>query len=546
MLSSSLSGLFLIGDMKLPSKNNPLTILSLGGLGYIILHVSQRYIRWLLSPLRRQGVPGPQNLSFWWGAFFTIRSEPFMEPHLRWIHSLECGWDIPLLHYTQQLGSSSLLLLDKEIVKQVLSAPYGKSTRRFGKDVRFLRNILGLGLVTAQGVTWKKHRKIIQPAFYTESIKDTLGKTVPPLTQSLVACWKQAGNQREIDVSSHLSSLTLDVIGRVAFSHEFGALKSVQRWALEEERQEQNRDQLRHEQLDDPFVQAFTNSFRPTFAGSLAFFLGQPWMSRWFSPTTKRTTRALNSAVDQVISNAKVNVFAEKESTKNDRTKSLLDLLLGAANETLNDVELRDEAKTFIFAGHETTSTWCYMAIYALVTYPSIQEKVYQDIVRFCNDADNTITLETIEKMEYFSAFLQEVLRLHSPVGMFTRITQFQENFAGYKIPKGARLVISPYLLHRHPKYWDDPLEFQPERWLNPCEEFSKRIRFVFLPFSGGGRNCIGYRFATVEAKLILAELIRSFVFELAPSQKDTKFTFSNMVVLRTKPRLKIVVTSRE
>jgi cytochrome P450 len=106
--------------------------------------------------------------------------------------------------------------------------------------------------------------------------------------------------------------------------------------------------------------------------------------------------------------------------------------------------------------------------------------------------------------------------------------------------------LISPYLLHRHPKYWDDPDEFKPERWLEKGEEFMSRIRFAFLPFSAGGRNCIGQRFATMEAKLIMAELIRSFVFQIAPSQAKTKFEISNLIVMRTKPSLKVVVKSRD
>lgn len=106
--------------------------------------------------------------------------------------------------------------------------------------------------------------------------------------------------------------------------------------------------------------------------------------------------------------------------------------------------------------------------------------------------------------------------------------------------------MISPYLLHRHPKYWDHPNEFKPERWLEKSEDFAARIRFAFFPFSAGGRNCIGQRFATLEAKLIMAELVRSFVFHIAPSQAKTEFSISNLIVIKTKPSLKVVVKSRD
>mmetsp|Transcript_34479 Transcript_34479/g.83650 ORF Transcript_34479/g.83650 Transcript_34479/m.83650 type:complete len:153 (-) Transcript_34479:296-754(-) len=131
-------------------------------------------------------------------------------------------------------------------------------------------------------------------------------------------------------------------------------------------------------------------------------------------------------------------------------------------------------------------------------------------------------------------------------VGAIGRYSNETVTLAGKEIPPNTRIVLSTYVLGRHPKYWDDPNDFKPERWLDKSEEFSARIRFAFFPFSAGGRNCIGQRFATMEAKLIMAELIRSFVFNLAPSLKGTKFELSNMVVMRPKPDLKVVIKSRD
>jgi cytochrome P450 len=103
--------------------------------------------------------------------------------------------------------------------------------------------------------------------------------------------------------------------------------------------------------------------------------------------------------------------------------------------------------------------------------------------------------------------------------------------------------------LHRHPKYWKDPESFQPERWIHKDdaahEEFMAKIRFVYIPFSVGSRVCIGQRFATIEAKLILVSLIQAFSFQIAPSQRDTDFTFTNLITMKTKPELKVSVKSR-
>jgi cytochrome P450 len=537
---------------------------------YAAVILAKKYVDFLTNPLRNKKL-GPSDGNFLWGQFWVIRKEPFMEPHLRTINTIT-GWDIPFLYYTLMLGKPSLAILDKTIVKEILCAPYGKKPLRFVKDIRFLETILGDGLVTLQGEDWMRHRSIIQPAFLAQSIRETLTTLVPPATQRLKAYWKQAEG-REIDVTSHLSSLTLDVIGGAAFSHEFHALDSVQRWA-ESSISEADGDTLA--EIDDPFVKAFGDSFTFTTIGTVAFILGIPSINRWFNSNTKNSRKTLNAAVDSVIENAKTTMLKSKEDisekadpnstgdgdhgTQEDNNtlhyKSLLQLLLeaheGESKKTLDDVELRDEVKTFIFAGHETTSTWCYNAIFALTQYPDIQEKVFQDIQKHApREATRLLELETVEQMEYFNAFLQEVLRMFPPIGMFTRSTNTDGETFGtpYNIRKGTRITIPVYLLHRHPKYWKNPEAFQPERWIFDSDQardtFLAEIRFAFLPFSAGGRNCIGQKFANHEAKLIMAELIRTFVFRVAPSQRDVKFTMSNVVAMRTKPRLKIVVKTR-
>ncbi|KAL3921239.1 MAG: hypothetical protein SGILL_002851 [Bacillariaceae sp.] len=518
---------------------------------YLVTKVVIKYIKFLTDPLRSAKL-GPVG-GFWLGQFRTIRQEPYMDPHQRWVKEI-AGWDAPFLFYTLMFGMPSVLIMDKEIVREVLTAPYGKQPMRFVKQVPFLKNILGEGLVTLQGPDWMRHRSILQPAFLRQALKETLTSVVPPMAKQLVDSWKLAGEGREIDVSSHLSALTLDVIGRVAFSHEFCALESIERWAKTPSEDDEG-GML--SDLDDPLIRAFTELFKFTWIGTLAFALNQPWISRNFNRRTINGRKALNGAVDDIIEEAKKQQSQPKPSNGSKTTKSLLQIMMEVAHEEgppgskkwLDDLELRDEVKTFVFAGHETTQTWCYQAIYSLCQYPDIQEKAYLDIRKHVKP-NEPITLEHVENMEYFNAFLQEVLRMFPPIGAFPRASTQVETFGTkYKIQAGTRILISIYMLHHHPKYWKDPETFSPERWIfasdQEREKFMSDIRFAFLPFSAGGRNCIGQRFATIEAKLILAELMRSFVFKVAPSQSDTKFTLTSFVALKTKPRLKVVVKER-
>jgi cytochrome P450 len=500
--------------------------------------------------------------NFMWGEFFTIRKEPFMQPHMRWWK--KAGYDVPMLRYTGVMGNSSLIILDKDIVKEILTAPAGKNDYRFAKDGRFLANLIGDGLVSLDGAQWMRHRQIIQPAFQTNALKEALTASVPPLVSKFVEYWSLAINNKnnkeeppsEIDLASHLSALTLEVIGQVAFSHEFHALEGVKQWAINNKSGDGKLDAV-----DDPLITAMIETFKLTVLGTVIFLSKSAWADKYLNPRTRVLRKHLDEAVDAIVENARKNNSSE-------RPKSLLQLLLQAeennsdssdstrktssvSNRTLNNVELRDEMKTFIVAGHETTSTLCYWAIYALATLPDVQERVFQEISQHVKKNGNEpLDLETVEEVEYFTAFLNEVQRMYPPVGMITRITRFEETLAGHQIPAHTRLTIPIHLLHRHPKYWKDPESFQPERWIHKDdaarEEFMDKIRFVYIPFSAGGRNCIGQRFATIEAKLILVPLIQAFTFQVAPSQRDTDFTFTNFITMKTKPGLKVCVKSRE
>ena len=161
---------------------------------WLFLRFLVKYVKYLFNPLRH--APGPKRRSFVFGEFLTVRTSPFMEPQRRWIQAT--GWNVPLLHYPVLFGQSSLLILDKDIVKQIMTSPYGKEPLRFQKDLRFLKHTLGEGLVTSEGDVWMRHRQIIQPAFYTNVLKKALQKIVPPMTHRLVECWK-ASQGRGID-----------------------------------------------------------------------------------------------------------------------------------------------------------------------------------------------------------------------------------------------------------------------------------------------------------------------------------------------------------
>lgn len=516
--------------------------------GYQLLRVTRRFVRWSTSPLWK--LPGPRNRSFFFGSFWEILQRPFMEPHKEWWES--AGKETTdLLHYTGWLGSSAVVILNADYAKQILGANNRTDNPPYIKIAPGLERLLGNGLVTLEGLDWHRHRRIIHPSFQVSFLRSNLDRTVPSRVDSVLQAWKKAGQHRSIDLSSHFSMLTLDILGEVAFAHDFRGMEAIREWAVKEAKPcNENKPLDELPQVSDGLIRAMNNSMRASPSRILMGVLGMSFLDR----EATRTYDELNTAVQQVVTDARTRCN-QKDRNQNDlpptkyAPKSVLEALLDAkdaegqpgnkSRKTLSNEELVAEVKTFLVAGHETTSTWCYWAVYCLCKYPEVQEKLYQEILEHSTDSrDSNIDLETVEQMPYLDAFLNEVLRLYSPVGMMVRYNNRQELFGKAKIPPRTRLVIPMHLLHRSPRYWRDPEDFRPERWMSQDKPYSHP--YAFLPFSHGPRNCIGYRFATMEAKLILAPMIRSVRFELTPELREAKFDLTSFVTVKAKPAVKV------
>ena len=516
---------------------------------YQLVKISRRFIRWYCTPLWK--LPGPRR-TFWLGTFVEVMKAPFMEPHFKWWDEAaspsQSREDVDMIHYTGFTGHSSVAILNADFVKQILVANY--RAPRYAKKFFNIERLLGRGLVTLEGEDWHRHRRIIHPSFQAGFLKTSLSASVPQRVNTLIECWKKAGADRPINASSHFSMLTLDILGDVAYAHDFHGMQSVQDWVHQSHQEGKSIGDV--PPVSDRLIKAMNASFRASPKRMLLGMLGLGFMD--FESTRTRAT--LNEAVDEVVENARKRYDrrnaaipsndkdAGKSSSKY-TAKSLLELLLNAKDtepdqssktapsRAFNSKELRDEVKTFLIAGHETTSTWCYWAVFCMCKHPEIQERLYQDIMKHCGSSD-VMDLDTIERMSYFDAFLQEVLRYYSPVGMIIRHTVQEETYGETTIPPNTRLVIPTYLIHRSPRYWKNPDEFLPERWLDDETPYSHP--YAYLPFSAGPRNCIGYRFATMEAKLILAPIIRAIRFELVPELRETEFSLTSYITVKAKP----------
>jgi cytochrome P450 len=178
----------------------------------------------------------------------------------------------------------------------------------------------------------------------------------------------------------------------------------------------------------------------------------------------------------------------------------------------VTDTELRDQVLTIAMAGHETTAKTLTWTLYLLDRHPEVA-------ARLAGEVDAALggrlpTAADLDKLTLCQQVIEEALRLYPPVWQITRRALGPDALAGYDVTPGALIAISPYLLHRNPRYWDEPDAFRPERFAAGSAAYPSHL---YLPFGGGPRICIGQHFALVEATLVLATLLREIRLEVVP-----------------------------
>jgi cytochrome P450 len=182
----------------------------------------------------------------------------------------------------------------------------------------------------------------------------------------------------------------------------------------------------------------------------------------------------------------------------------------------MSDRQLRDELVTLFMAGHETTANALTWAWYLLSQYPDVETKLRSELKDV--QADGGPSLSTMQNFPYLQMFVKEVLRLYPPVWLMSRTVLEEVNISGYRIPAGALILLSPYVMHRDPRFFPEPQRFDPERWA--ADKTEKPHPFSYFPFGGGPRRCIGEGFAWLEIALVIATLLPRWRMSLAPHQK--------------------------
>ena len=348
---------------------------------------------------------------------------------------------------------------------------YGKRTRGY----QVLEIVLGQGLVTSQGATWKHRRRIAQPAFHHRKIKVFLS-TMDDAIASMLARWRTRYPEGAVvPVDEEMNRLTLEVVSRCLLGTDPA-------------------------QDSDVFGDALTVVLHETVRRMTEAVAMPLWV-----PTSRnrRLGRALRQMDDEVG-----RVIARRRSEGGQ--EDLLSMLVAARDEEtgtgLTDAELRDEVLTMILAGHETTANALAWTFCLLGDAPEsrlrLEEEAEAALPR------EAVDYEDVAALRYTGAVFHEALRLYPPLWIIGRSVEGPDVILGHAIPSDSIVFLVPYLMHRDPRFWDNPKSFDPERFLD--EGASKSSKYAYFPFAAGPRSCIGQSFATLESKLVLGRLAQS------------------------------------
>jgi len=370
-----------------------------------------------------------------------------------------------------------------EHVKHVLldnQKNYTKDTRGF----RALRDVLGLGLLTSEGDTWLRNRRIAQPAFHRQRIAE-LGTVMARAAAETADEWQaHLARGRPFDVATEMMRLTLRIVGETLLSADVSGDADAVSQAV-------------HRVL----AETRNRVYRPL---SIPLAVPTPGNRRFLD-----AVRALDAIVYRMI--------AERRRAGSDARADLLSVLLHARDEqtgeAMTDRQLRDEVMTIFLAGHETTAnalTWTWVL---LSRHPEAGRRLRAELSQVLGG--RTPTAEDTARLPYLTMVLDESMRLYPPAWMIGRCAAADDVIDGYRIPAGTYVFISPYVTHRHPRLWENPEGFDPERF-SP-ERAAAIPRYAYFPFGGGPRQCIGNGFATMEALIVLGTLAQRFRLDLAP-----------------------------
>lgn len=367
-------------------------------------------------------------------------------------------------------GKSVLFCRDAGLLQHVLQKNQKNYTKSY-IQTKDLARYVGKGLLTAEGEHWQKQRKLIQPAFHKSQLVLLLNTVQRTILEEL----KNIKTDKPIDVFPIFNDLAFQTV-----------VKSIFNIAVSED--------------DVASLQHTTEATQQMLVQELR----QPFLVWWFNLSGK-TKKHLDLTQN---SRTILRRLVEERKRSNTKHDDLLDMLLNARYEDgseMSESQLVDEILILFAAGHETTSNALTFTTELLARNPEAQLKILEEISKIKSESDDI--MHWIKNATYTKLVIEESMRLYPPAYFIDRVNSEEDVYEGMILPKGSTLLFSVYEIHRHPNFWKNPEDFNPERFQDENIKFSKN----YYPFGAGPRMCIGNNFAMYEMILAIIALVEQF-----------------------------------
>ncbi len=400
------------------------------------------------------------------------------------------------------------LVSNPDYIRELL-VKHWETTVKWSRMANAIASVAPYVLSNLESNIWRKHRKLLTPAFHTQRIQAYL-ELMQRHADRMVGTWS---NGQVHDMVESMTEATMGIIGEILFD-----IPDIEQEASE-------------------LSQALDVLLEQIVIDSGALFILPKWLPTERHKREREAREHFVTYLDLLIQQRRA-----EGVDHGDVLSSLIDAKDAETGEMLTDDMIRGELYGLFLAGHETTSIWVTWALYALAKYPEYQILLHREIVDVIGDGD--ITMDTLGQLPVMNKILNETLRMFPPAWSLL----FREAAADIPlgdgkvvIPKGGVIYISPYVQHHLPQYWDDPHVFDPSRFDNGWKD---RIpNYAYMPFSGGPRVCLGSHMADMEAKVLLATIIKDYSVEIADPEHD--FWMNAGFTLRPYPNMPLRVRRR-
>jgi cytochrome P450 len=422
------------------------------------------------------------------------------------------AFEEPYIADRNQLGGF-VLLNDPELIRHVLidnAANYPKDDLQLEK----LTPAVGRGLLTADGESWRLQRRTVAALFQPQAVAAYLAPMAASIDAMLTRWAGHAQSGATIDIAREMTALTYDIISRTVFSHEIETPAEV-------------------------MGEAITTYFEALGRIDLWDVLPLPrWLPRPAFIRARPAQKIFRDEVLRLFEKRRARMAAG-QAVPDDLVTRLINARDPETGAPLSDAVVHDNLVTFIGAGHETTANALAWTLFLMSEFPDADARVAREAARFPDSAD----VEALARLSDTRMILEEAMRLYPPVPFLSRAAVARDMIGEVVVVRGTRIIIAPWVLHRHRKLWSDPDLFVPERFAP--ERRAAIPRFAYLPFGAGPRICVGMTFAMNEALLALAMIARRFRVRLTDGARVMPFARMTLRPLNGLPmRIEMRTTS--